>query len=63
MKTPLDGIYRGRAQVLELFNAVRGSFGVALPFGAVMEIVDGLAVRHRFWLDRSSALEAAGLRG
>jgi hypothetical protein len=41
----------------------RGSgAAVATPFGAVMEIVDGLAVRHHFWTDRSKALEAAGLR-
>jgi ketosteroid isomerase-like protein len=93
--TPLEGIYRGRGQVLELFNAIRDSFGVAhfeleelrelsstevlalgrlylegrgsgaavaTPFGAVMEIVDGLAVRQRFWTDQSKALEAAGLR-
>jgi ketosteroid isomerase-like protein len=93
--TPLEGIYRGRAQVLELFNAIRDSFGVAIyeleevrelsstevlalgrlhlegkgsgaavatPFGAVMEIVDGLVVRQRFWTDQSRALEAAGLR-
>jgi ketosteroid isomerase-like protein len=93
--TPLEGIYRGRAQVLELFNAIRDSFGVAIyeledvrelsstevlalgrihlegkgsgaavgtPFGAVVEIVDGLVVRQRFWTDQSKALEAAGLR-
>jgi ketosteroid isomerase-like protein len=93
--TPLEGIYRGRGQVLELFNAIRDSFGVAIyeleevrelssteilalghlrlegrgsgaavatPFGAVMEIVDGLVVRQRFWTDQSKALEAAGLR-
>jgi ketosteroid isomerase-like protein len=93
--TPLEGIYRGRGQVLELFDAIRDSFGVAnfeleavrelsstevlalgrlhlegrgsgaavtTPFGAVMEIVDGLAVRQRFWTDQSKALEAAGLR-
>jgi ketosteroid isomerase-like protein len=28
--TPLEGIYRGREQVLELFNAIRDSFGVAI---------------------------------
>jgi ketosteroid isomerase-like protein len=28
--TPLEGIYRGRAQVLELFGAIRDSFGVAI---------------------------------
>jgi hypothetical protein len=94
-KTPLEGIYRGRAQVLELFKAIRDSFGVAryeleevrelsstevlalgrvhlegrgsgaavaTPFGAVMEMVDGLAVRQRFRTDQSKALEAAGLR-
>jgi ketosteroid isomerase-like protein len=27
--TPLEGIYRGRAEVLELFDAIRDSFGVA----------------------------------
>ena len=94
MGTPLEGIYRGRGQVLELFNAIRDSFGVAqfeleelrelsstevlalgrlqlegrgsgaavaTPFGAVMEIVDGIVVRQRFWTDQSKALEAAGL--
>lgn len=93
--TPLEGIYRGREAVLELFTAIRDSFGVAsfeveevrhvsssevlvlgrlrvegrgsgaavtTPFGAVMEIVDGLAVQQRFWTDQSKALEAAGLR-
>jgi ketosteroid isomerase-like protein len=93
--TPLEGIYRGRKEVLELFRAIRDSFGVArfdleevrdlsstevlvlghlhvegrgsraagaTPFGAVMEILDGLGVRQRFWTDRSKALEAAGLR-
>jgi ketosteroid isomerase-like protein len=41
----------------------RGS-GVAVttPFGAVTEIIDGLAVQQRFWSDQSKALEAAGLR-
>ena len=95
MGTPAEGVYRGREQVLEMFEAIRESFGVAqfeleevcaisstevlalgrlhlkgrgsgapatTSFGAVMEIVDGLAVRQRFWLDRSRALEAAGLR-
>jgi ketosteroid isomerase-like protein len=93
--TPLEGIYRGRAEVLELFDAIRDSFGVArfeleevrdlsstevlvlgqlhlegrgsgvaltTPFGAVMEIIDGLATRQRYWTDRTRALEAAGLR-
>jgi ketosteroid isomerase-like protein len=93
--TPLEGIYRGRAEVLELFDAIRDSFGVArfeleevrdlsstevlvlgqlhlegrgsgvavtTPFGAVMEIIDGLATRQRYWTDRSTALEAVGLR-
>ena len=92
--TPLEGIYRGRAEVLELFAAIRDSFGVArfeleevrdlsatevlvlgqlhlegrgsgvavsTSFGAVMEIIDGLATRQRYWTDRSSALEAVGL--
>jgi ketosteroid isomerase-like protein len=27
--SPLEGIYRGREEVLELSNAIRGSFGVA----------------------------------
>jgi ketosteroid isomerase-like protein len=27
--TPLEGIYRGRPEVLELFRAIRDSFGVA----------------------------------
>jgi hypothetical protein len=35
---------------------------VTTPFGAVMEIVDGLVVRQRFWTDQSKALEAAGPR-
>ena len=94
MGTPLEGIYRGRGQVLELFNAIRDSFGeaqfeleelrelsstevlalgrlqlegrgsgaaVATPFGAVIEILDGIAVRQRFWTDQTKALEAAGL--
>ena len=93
--SPLEGIYRGREEVLELFRAIRDSFGVArfeleevrelsstevlvlgrlhvegrgsgaavsTPFGAVMEILDGLAVRQRFWTDQSKALEAAGVR-
>jgi ketosteroid isomerase-like protein len=93
--TPLEGIYRGRAEVLGLFDAIRDSFGVArfeleevrdlsatevlilghlhvegrgsgvavtTPFGAVMEIIEGLATRQRYWTDRSRALEAAGLR-
>jgi ketosteroid isomerase-like protein len=93
--TPLEGIYRGRAEVLELFDAIRDSFGVArfeleelrdlsptevlvlgqlhlegrgsgaavsTPFGAVVEVIDGLATRQRYWTDRSSALEAVGLR-
>jgi hypothetical protein len=93
--TPLEGVYRGRAEVLALFTAIRDSFGIArfevdearrlsasevlvlgrlfvegrdsgaavtTPFGAVTEIVDGLAVRQRFWTDQSKALAAAGLR-
>jgi ketosteroid isomerase-like protein len=93
--TPAEGIYRGRAGVLELSRAIRDSFGVArveiedvrdlsatevltlgtmhlegrgsgaavtTPFGAVTEILDGLAVRQQFWTDQSKALEAAGLR-
>ena len=41
----------------------RGSgAAVTTPFGAVTEILDGLAVRQRFWTDQSKALEAAGLR-
>jgi hypothetical protein len=92
--TPLEGIYRGREEVLELFTAIRDSFGIArfevdearrlsasevlllgrlfvegrdsgaavsTPFGAVTEIVDGLAVRQRFWTDQSKALAAARL--
>jgi ketosteroid isomerase-like protein len=92
--TPLEGIYRGRAEVLELFDAIRDSFGVArfeleevrdvsstevlvlgqlhlegrgsgatvtTPFGAVMEIMDGLATRQRYWTDQSKALEAVRL--
>jgi ketosteroid isomerase-like protein len=92
--SPLEGLYRGRREVLELFNAIRDSFGVAhfeleelrelsatevlalgrlhlegrgsgaavaTPFGAVIEIVAGLAVRQQFWTDQSKALEAAGL--
>jgi ketosteroid isomerase-like protein len=92
--TPLEGIYRGREEVLGLSRAIRESFGVTLveveevrdlsftevlvlgtlhlegrgsgaavttPFGAVTEIIDGLAVRQRFWSDQSKALEAAGL--
>jgi len=40
----------------------RGSGAAATtPFGAVTEIRDGLTVRHRFWMDRDAALEAAGL--
>jgi hypothetical protein len=34
---------------------------VATLFGAVIEIVDGLAVRQQFWTDQSKALEGAGL--
>jgi ketosteroid isomerase-like protein len=93
--TPLEGIYRGRQEVLGLSRAIRDSFGVArveiddvrdvsstevltlgrlhlegagsgapvtTPFGALTEILDGLAVRQRFWTDQSKALEAAGLR-
>jgi ketosteroid isomerase-like protein len=93
--TPLEGIYRGREEVLALFTAIRDSFGVArfevdearrlsasevlvlgrlyvegrdsgaavsTSFGAVTEIVDGLAVRQRFWTDQSKALAAGGLR-
>ena len=41
----------------------RGSgAAVVTPFGAVVEVVDGLAVRQWFWTDQSKALEAAGLR-
>jgi ketosteroid isomerase-like protein len=40
----------------------RGSgAAVTTPFGAVTEILDGLAVRQRFWTNQSKALEAAGL--
>jgi len=93
--TPLEGIYRGREEVLELSMTIRDSFGVArveiedvrdvsptevltlgtlhlegrgsgaavmTPFGAVTDVLDGLAVRQRFWTDQSKALEAAGLR-
>jgi ketosteroid isomerase-like protein len=93
--TPMEGIYRGREEVLGLSRAIRDSFGVArveiedvrdlsstevltlgslhlegrgsgapvtTPFGAVTEILDGLAVRQRFWTDQSKALEAVGLR-
>ena len=92
--TPLEGVYHGRQEVLELFAAIRDSFGVAsfdleevrelsstevlvlgllhvegrgsgaavtTPFGSVMEVRDGLAVRQRFWTDPHRALEAAGL--
>jgi len=91
--TPLEGIYRGREQVLEFFDAIRDSFGVAryeleevrdvsstevlvlgqlhlegrgsgaavsTPFGAVMEIMDGLVTRQWYWTDQSKAIEAAG---
>jgi hypothetical protein len=41
----------------------RGSgAAVTTPFGAVTEILDGLAVRQQFWTDQSKALEAADLR-
>ena len=41
----------------------RGSgAAVTTPFGAVTDVLDGLAVRQRFWTDQSKALEAAGLR-
>jgi ketosteroid isomerase-like protein len=93
--TPMEGVYRGREEVLGLSTAIRDSFGVArveiedvrdisstevltlgslhlegrgsgapvtTPFGAVTEILDGLAVRQRFWTDQSKALEAVGLR-
>jgi hypothetical protein len=41
----------------------RGSgAAVATPFGAVTDVLDGLAVRQRFWTDQSKALEAVGLR-
>jgi ketosteroid isomerase-like protein len=41
----------------------RGSgAAVTTPFGAVTDVVDGLAVRQRFWTDQSKALAAAGLR-
>jgi len=62
---------RGRARPLlhrspglgSLHLEGRGSgAAVTTPFGAVTEIVDGLAVRQRFWTDQSQALEAAGLR-
>jgi ketosteroid isomerase-like protein len=92
--TPLEGIYRGREEVLGLSTAIRDSFGVArveiedvreisttevlvlgslhlegrgsgapvtTPFGALTEILDGLAVRQQFWTDQSKALKAAGL--
>ena len=92
--TPLEGIYRGREEVLELSAAFRDAFDVAgveledvrdlsstevlvlghlhlegrgsgapvtTPFGAVTEIRNGLAVRHRFWSDHGKALEAVGL--
>jgi ketosteroid isomerase-like protein len=92
--TPLEGIYRGRQEVLELSTAIRDSFGVArveiedvrdlsstevlvlgrlhlegrgsgaavtTPFGAVTEIIDGLAVRQRFWTDQGKALEAVNV--
>jgi hypothetical protein len=35
---------------------------VTTPFGALTEILDGLAVRQQFWTDRDAALKAAGLR-
>jgi ketosteroid isomerase-like protein len=93
--SPLEGIYRGREEVIELWTAIRDSFGVTgveiedmrdlsstevlvlgtlhlegrgsgaavtTPFGAVTEILDGLAVRQRFWTDQGKALEAAGVR-
>lgn len=93
--TPLEGIYRGREEVLGLFTAIRDSFGMAsfevdevrqlsatevlvlgrlrvegrgsgasvsTPFGTVMEIVDGLVARQRFWTDQSKALAAVKLR-
>ena len=41
----------------------RGSgAAVTTPFGAVTDVLDGLAVRQRFWTDQSKALEAVGLR-
>jgi ketosteroid isomerase-like protein len=46
-----------------LYVEGRGSGAAATTsFGAVTEIRDGLTVRHRFWMDRDAALEAAGLR-
>jgi ketosteroid isomerase-like protein len=93
--TPMEGIYRGREEVLGLSTAIRDSFGVTrveiedvrdlsstevltlgslhlegrgsgapvtTPFGALTEILDGLAVRQQFWTDQIKALEAAGLR-
>jgi ketosteroid isomerase-like protein len=93
--TLLEGIYRGREEVLAFFKATRESFGTlrlevddvralspaevlvlgtmhvegrgsgaaaSTPFGAVIEIAEGLAVRQRFWADQGKALEAAGLR-
>ena len=40
----------------------RGSgAAVTTPFGAVTDVLDGLAVRQRFWTDQSKALEAVGL--
>jgi ketosteroid isomerase-like protein len=41
----------------------RGSgAAVTTPFGAVTDVLDGLAVRQRFWTDQSKALQAVGLR-
>jgi ketosteroid isomerase-like protein len=41
----------------------RGSgASVTTPFGAVTDVLDGLAVRQRFWTDQRKALEAVGLR-
>jgi ketosteroid isomerase-like protein len=41
----------------------RGSgAAVSTFFGAITEVVDGLAVRQRFWTDQGKALGAVGLR-
>jgi hypothetical protein len=41
----------------------RGSgAAVSTFFGAISEVVDGLAVRQRFWTDQGKALGAVGLR-
>jgi ketosteroid isomerase-like protein len=91
--TPMEGTYRGHAQIRRLWRAIVEAWGtyrfeideikddggqvlalgrvvvrgessdvpVESPIGCVVDVRAGCIVRNRFFMDKSRALEAAGL--